>query len=63
MHYFLQKNGLGYILGDFFTNAYGHPGLEACSFFSHFRLGRLMDDRTTNLPDLVGLIQLKETKT
>jgi hypothetical protein len=22
----LAKNGLGYILGDFFTNASGHPG-------------------------------------
>jgi hypothetical protein len=23
----LRKNGLGYILGDFFTNSSGHPGL------------------------------------
>jgi hypothetical protein len=25
---FLQKNGLGYILCDFFTNSSGHPGLN-----------------------------------
>jgi hypothetical protein len=24
----LRKNGLGYILGDFFTNTSGHPGGE-----------------------------------
>jgi hypothetical protein len=24
-----DKNGLGYILGDFFTNSSGHPGCEA----------------------------------
>jgi hypothetical protein len=27
MHLFFYKNGLGYILEDFFTNSSGHPGL------------------------------------
>jgi hypothetical protein len=26
--YSFSKNGLGYILGDFFTKASGHPGAE-----------------------------------
>jgi hypothetical protein len=26
MHSFCRKNGLGYILGNFFTNLSGHPG-------------------------------------
>jgi hypothetical protein len=30
---FFTKNGLGYILGDFFTNASGHPGLYICTFW------------------------------
>jgi hypothetical protein len=29
MQIFLTKNGLGYILGDFFTNSSGHPGSMA----------------------------------
>jgi hypothetical protein len=28
LQYFGQKNGLGYILGDFFTNSSGHPDLR-----------------------------------
>jgi hypothetical protein len=30
----LTKNGLGYILGDFFTNPSGHPGRESLKKFS-----------------------------
>jgi hypothetical protein len=26
-----NKNGLGYILGDFFTNSSGHPANNACT--------------------------------
>jgi hypothetical protein len=29
MQYFSQKNGLGFILGHFFTNASGHPGAQS----------------------------------
>jgi hypothetical protein len=25
------KNGLGYVLGDFFTNSPGHPGSGCCT--------------------------------
>jgi hypothetical protein len=27
-YWFSQKNGLGYIVSDFFTNASGHPAQE-----------------------------------
>jgi hypothetical protein len=26
-----DKNGLGYSLGDFFTNSFGHPSRELCT--------------------------------
>jgi hypothetical protein len=29
MYVIFTKNGLGYTLGDFFTNASGHPGRQA----------------------------------
>jgi hypothetical protein len=28
MYHFVQKYGLGYLLGDFFTNSSGHPDCE-----------------------------------
>jgi hypothetical protein len=30
----LTKNGLGYLLGDFFTNSSGHPGRKIAAHFS-----------------------------
>jgi hypothetical protein len=34
----LTKNGLGYILGDFFTNSFGHPASQSCLFAPHICL-------------------------
>jgi hypothetical protein len=33
-----DKNGLGYILGDFFTNLSGHPGLSPVLEAKHCRV-------------------------
>jgi hypothetical protein len=37
--FMLTKNGLGYTLGDFFTNPSGHPVWEYAELFSPFELG------------------------
>jgi hypothetical protein len=50
----LTKNGLGYILGDFFTNSSGHPGRR-------FRL-KSFSSRQEGLPDFSWYVIPKPEK-